>query len=162
MWGLTEGTSLFLPVFKRGARIWTGDTNATQSDGVVDQTGIESATEELRVQCIAHKGATLNGPVIETAENWIVIAFADSLDAALPSCVRIAIEWLSAHGGIDRRDAYALCSVAVSFRVTQSPNQIGSVYCPAASSAPGPGGRPAALCPPGGAASAAWVTARGV
>ena len=40
---LTEGTSLFLPVFKPGARVWTGDANAAQSDGVVDQTGIESA-----------------------------------------------------------------------------------------------------------------------
>ena len=50
LWELTEGTSLFLPVFKSGARIWTGDANATQSDGVVDQTGIESAMEELRVQ----------------------------------------------------------------------------------------------------------------
>ena len=71
---------------------------------------------------------TLSGPTIETAENWIVMAFAESLDAALPNCVRTAIEWLHGHGGIDRRDAYALCSMAVSFRVTQWANQTGSVY----------------------------------
>ena len=128
LWELTEGTSLFLPVFKSGGRIWTGDANATQSDGVVDQTGIESAMEELRVQYTVHKRVTLSGPTIETPENWIVMAFADSLDAALPDCVRIAIEWLSGHGGIHRRDAYALCSMAVSFRVTQWANQTGSVY----------------------------------
>jgi hypothetical protein len=28
LWELTEGTSLFLPVFKPGARVWTGDANA--------------------------------------------------------------------------------------------------------------------------------------
>jgi len=128
LWELTEGSSLFLPVFKPGARVWTGDANATQSDGVVDQTGIESAMEELRVQYTVRKRVTLAGPTIETAENWIVMAFADSLDEALPNCVRTAIDWLHVHGGVDRRDAYALSSMAVSFRVTQWANQTGSVY----------------------------------
>jgi acetamidase/formamidase len=128
LWELTEGTSLFLPVFKPDARVWTGDANATQSDGVVDQTGIESAMEELRVQYTVHKQTMIAGPTIETATHWIVMAFADSLDVALPACVRTAIAWLSTHGGLDRRDAYALCSMAVSFRVTQWADQTGSVY----------------------------------
>ncbi len=125
---LTEGTSLFLPVFKSGARIWTGDANATQSDGVVDQTGVESAMEELRVRYELHKGVSLAGPVIETPTHWIVMAFADSLDVALPECARTAIAWLNEHAELDRRDAYALCSMAVSFRVTQWADQTGSVY----------------------------------
>lgn len=128
LWELTEGTSLFLPVFKPGARVWTGDANATQSDGVVDQTGIESAMEELRVQYVARKGVSIDGPTIETATHWIVMSFSDSLDEALPGCVRTAIGWLAEHGGVDRRDAYALCSMAVSFRVSQWAEQTGSVY----------------------------------
>jgi acetamidase/formamidase len=125
---ITEGTSLFLPVFKPGARVWSGDANAAQSDGVVDQTGIESAMQELRVQYLIHKGVQLAGPTVETPSHWIVMAFADSLDLALPECVRTAIGWLNEHGGLDRRDAYALCSMAVSFRVTQWADQTGSVY----------------------------------
>ena len=96
--------------------------------GVVDQTGIESAMEELRVEYLVHKGVALSGPTVETPSHWIVMAFADSLDVALPVCVRTAIAWLNAHGGLDRRDAYALCSMAVSFRVTQWADQTGSVY----------------------------------
>ena len=84
--------------------------------------------EELRVQYTVHKRMTLTGPTIETPEAWIVMAFASSLDDALPNCVRTAIDWLNVHGGVDRRDAYALCSMAVSFRVTQWANQTGSVY----------------------------------
>jgi acetamidase/formamidase len=125
---ITEGTSLFLPVFKSGARVWCGDANAAQSDGVVDQTGIESAMEELRVQYFVHKGVELAGPTVETPTHWIVMAFADSLDVALPECVRTAIGWLHKHAGLDRRDAYALCSMAISFRVTQWADQTGSVY----------------------------------
>jgi acetamidase/formamidase len=125
---LVAGTSLFLPVFKPGARVWNGDANAAQGDGVVDQTSIETAMEELRVRYDVHRGVTIAGPTIETATHWIVMAFADSLDAALPACVRTAIDWLSTHAKLDRRDAYALCSMAVSFRVTQFADQTGSVY----------------------------------
>ena len=125
---LVAGTSLFLPVFKSGARVWTGDANAAQGDGVVDQTSIETAMEELSVRYDVHKQVALAGPTVETPTHWIVMAFADSLDSALPGCVRTAIEWLSAHADLDRRDAYALCSMAVSFRVTQFADQTGSVY----------------------------------
>jgi len=125
---LVAGTSLFLPVFKPGARVWTGDANAAQGDGVVDQTSIETAMEELRVQFHVHKGVALAGPTVETPTHWIVMAFADSLDSALPACVRVAIDWLNLHAGLDRRDAYALCSMAVSFRVTQFADQTGTVY----------------------------------
>jgi acetamidase/formamidase len=125
---LVAGTSLFLPVFKTGARVWTGDANAAQGDGVVDQTSIETAMQELRVGYDLHHGVTLAGPTVETPTHWIVMAFADSLDAALPNCVRAAIDWLNVHAGLDRRDAYSLCSMAVSFRVTQFADQTGSVY----------------------------------
>ncbi len=125
---LVAGTSLFLPVFKSGARVWTGDANGAQGDGVVDQTSIETAMEEVRVRYHVHKQVALTGPTVETPTHWIVMAFSDSLDSALPACVRTAIDWLNAHAHLDRRDAYALCSMAVSFRVTQFADQTGSVY----------------------------------
>src|ERR1700722_16328708 len=101
LWELTQGTSLFLPVFKPGARVWTGDANAIQSDGVVDQTGIGAAREERRERYSVRRGVHLAGPTIETSSHWIVMAFADSLDVALPNCVRTAIGWLNGHGGLD-------------------------------------------------------------
>jgi len=125
---LVAGTSLFLPVFKSGARVWTGDANAAQGDGVVDQTSIETAMQELRVQYQVHKNVNLAGPTVETPTHWIVLAFAESLDNALTACVRAAIAWLNVYAQLDRRDAYALCSMAVSFRVTQFADQTGSVY----------------------------------
>jgi acetamidase/formamidase len=97
---LVAGTSLFLPVFKPGARVWTGDANAAQGDGVVDQTSIETAMEELRVEYQVHPNVSLAGPTVETPTHWIVMAFADSLDTALPDCVRTVIDWLNVHAGL--------------------------------------------------------------
>lgn len=46
---LVEGTDLFLPVFHKGGRVWTGNSHAVQGDGMVNQTALETAMEDLRI-----------------------------------------------------------------------------------------------------------------
>jgi acetamidase/formamidase len=113
---------------KPGGRIWTGDVHALQGDGVVDQTAIETAAEELDIRYDLHKGVSLRGPIGETDTSWIVVAFAGDLDDAIVACLREVIWWLSDAAGITGPEAYALASMAISFRVTQYANQTGSAY----------------------------------
>ena len=125
---LTVGSSLYLPVAKPGGRLWMGDIHALQGDGVVDQTAIETAAEELKIRYVLHKDVALEGPLGETMSGWIGIGFGESLDDALVACLRGLISWLHAASGISEGEAYALCSMAVSFRVTQYSHQTGSAY----------------------------------
>jgi acetamidase/formamidase len=125
---LTVGSSLFLPVAKPGARLWMGDVHALEGDGVVDQTAIETAAEDLQIRYDLHKNVPLQGPLAETATHWIGLGFADNLDDALVACLRGLIAWLHASSGISEGEAYALCSMAASFRVTQYAHQTGSAY----------------------------------
>jgi acetamidase/formamidase len=125
---LGVGSHLFLPVAKPGGRIWVGDVHALQGDGVVDQTAIETAAENLDIRYDLHRQVPLRGPVGETGTAWIVVAFAASLDGALVACLREVIGWLSAAAGITGPEAYALASMAISFRVTQYARQTGSAY----------------------------------
>jgi len=125
---LTVGSSVFLPVFKPGGRVWFGDVHAVQGDGVVDQTAIETAAEELVIRYDLRKAVPLTGPLVETATEWIGFGFSDNLDDALVRCLRGLIGWLHAAAGLTESEAYALCSLAVSFRVTQYANQLGSAY----------------------------------
>ncbi len=125
---LGVGSHLFLPVAKPGARVWIGDVHALQGDGVVDQTAIETAAEDLEIRYDLHKQVALRGPLGETATAWILVGFAGGLDDALVTCLRELIHWLSAAAGITGPEAYALASMAVSFRVTQYANQTGSAY----------------------------------
>jgi len=124
----TQGASLFLPVAKPGARLWIGDIHAAEGDGVVDQTGIESAAQLLELRLTRHVQVPLDGPLLDTDQAWILIGFADNLDDALVACLRRCIAWLNAAAGIDKSQAYALASLAVSFRITQYSNQTGSAY----------------------------------
>jgi acetamidase/formamidase len=125
---LTAGSHLFLPVAKAGARIWNGDVHALQGDGVVDQTAIETAAEDLEIRYDLHKQVALRGPLGETDTAWIVIGFGGDLDEATVACVREVIHWLAAAAQVTESEAYALASMAVSFRVTQYANQTASAY----------------------------------
>jgi acetamidase/formamidase len=125
---LVEGTSLFLPVFRSGAMIWTGNSKGSQGDGVVNQTGLETAMEDLRIQYILHKRSPLKVLMAETPQAWIGVGNGENLDLALQDCLRGMIAWLAAASGIQPADAYALYSVAGSFRVTRFAQQIQTVY----------------------------------
>jgi acetamidase/formamidase len=125
---LTVGASVFLPVAKPGARAWVGDVHALQGDGVVDQTAIETAAENLEIRYDLHKNVALRAPLAETSDSWILIGFGDSLDDALVACLRELIHWLAAAAAITEPEAYALASMAVSFRVTQYAHQTASAY----------------------------------
>ena len=125
---LTVGSSLFLPVAKPGGRIWVGDVHALEGDGVVDQTAIETAADDMQIRYDVHHQPGLTAPLAETPTHWISIGFGDSLDDALVACLRELIRWLHLASGISEGEAYALCSMQVSFRVTQYANQTGSAY----------------------------------
>jgi acetamidase/formamidase len=125
---LTVGSSLHLPVAKPGGRIWIDDVHALQGDGVVDQTAIETAAEDIQIRYDLHKGVPLTGPLGETPDYWIGLGFADNLDDALVACLRSLISWLHNASGISEPEAYALCSMAVSFRITQYSHQTASAY----------------------------------
>ena len=125
---LRVGSSLFLPVAKPGGRIWIGDVHALQGDGVVDQTAIETAAENLEIRYDLHQQVALRLPLVETADSWILIGFADNLDDALTACLREVIHWLSTATELTESEAYALSSMAVSFRVTQYAHQTASAY----------------------------------
>ncbi|WP_328807348.1 hypothetical protein [Paraburkholderia elongata] len=122
------GTSLFLPVSRDGAMVWTGNSHAAQGDGQVDQTTIETAMEDLQIQYILHKNASLPAPMAETSTHWIGLGFGDSIESALTSGLRGLIKWLAASAGISDLDAYAMWSMAGSFRITQYADQVASAY----------------------------------
>lgn len=125
---LVEGTALFLPVFQPGARVWTGNSHAVQGDGMVNQTALETAMEDLRIQYILHKKVPLALPLAETSTHWIGVGFGSTLDMALVSGLRGLIAWISQALAMPRADAYALWSLAGSFRATKFARQTGSVY----------------------------------
>ena len=116
---LSEGSILYLPVWKPGALIYTGDSHAVQGDGEISLTALETRMKEVLVQVVLHKQKNLAWPVAETDSHWITLGLDKDLNVAMTLAARNAIKFLAAQAKISELDAYALCSMAVSFRVTQ-------------------------------------------
>ena len=116
---LSEGSTLYIPVWKPGALIYTGDSHAVQGDGEISLTALETRMKELRIQVVLHKQKNLAWPVAETHTHWIIMGLDKDLNAAMTLAARNAIKFLATQAKISELDAYALSSIAVSFRVTQ-------------------------------------------
>ncbi len=80
---LTEGATLYIPVFVQGALLWSGDSHAGQGNGEVNLCAIETAFKELNVTVDVIKGATLDWPRIETPTDWITVGYDQDLNKAL-------------------------------------------------------------------------------
>ena len=116
---MAEGSTMFIPVWKPGALIFTGDSHAAQGDGEINLSALETRMQEMRIQVVLHKQKNFAWPIAETPTYWITLGLDKDLNVAMTSAARNAIKFLSTRAGMTELDAYALCSIAVSFRVTQ-------------------------------------------
>jgi acetamidase/formamidase len=126
---LVAGSTLYLPVFNDGALFYTGDGHACQGDGEVDGTAIEiSLTPTL--QLVVHEGAgrDMKWPRAEDAAHYYPMGMGGTIDDALRSAIREAVDFLGRRANLSAADAYALCSLAVDFRIGEAVNDVLMVY----------------------------------
>ena len=116
---MSEGSTMFIPVWQPGGLIFTGDSHAVQGDGEISLTALETRMQELRIRVFLHKQKKFAWPIAETSTHWIILGLDKDLNAAMTMAARNAIAFLASRAKLTPLDAYALCSIAVSFRVTQ-------------------------------------------
>ncbi len=116
---LTEGSVLYVPVWQTGAKLYTGDSHALQGDGEVNLTALETAMREVRIKVVLHKQAGWEWPFAETDTHWFALGVHPDLSEAFNIALHNTLDFLERKAGLTRLDAYALASMAVSFRVTQ-------------------------------------------
>ena len=116
---MAEGSTMFIPVWKPGALIFTGDSHAVQGDGEITITALETRMQELRIHVVLHKQKNFAWPIAETPTHWIILGLDKDLNVAMTLAAQNAINFLATRASLTNIDAYALCSIAVNFRVTQ-------------------------------------------
>jgi acetamidase/formamidase len=126
---LVAGSTLYLPVFNEGALLYAGDGHACQGDGEVDGTAIEiSLAPTLRLIVHRDAGRNMRWPRAEDAANYYSMGMGPTIDEALRCAIREAVEFLKGRAGLSAADAYALCSLAVDFRIGEAVNDVLMVY----------------------------------
>lgn len=139
---LAAGTELYLPVEVAGALFSVGDTHATQGDGEVCGTAIESPMR-LALTFDLVRGANLPFPRFETpgpvarhfdSKGYLVTTGIgpDLMEGARAAVMRMIDEISAAHG-MSAAEAYMLCSVCSDLRISEvvdQPNWVVSFYFP--------------------------------
>jgi acetamidase/formamidase len=138
---LTVGTTVYYPVFAKGALFEAGDGHAGQGNGEVDITALETFLTGT-FQFIVHKGEAtqqkLEWPRAETATQYIAMGFDADLKKATEIAVRNMITFLSEQNPdyphLSRDDAYALISTACDVDISElvDGNDGVHVMCPKA------------------------------
>jgi acetamidase/formamidase len=118
---LQANSRIFLPIFLPGGLFSIGDGHSAQGDGEVNVTAIETSMNGV-IQLIVHKDIPWKLPIAETASDIITMGFGMTLDAAFEDALRNMINFLGDAMNMSAEDAYVLCSLAVSFRITQVVN----------------------------------------
>jgi len=115
---LVAGTTLYIPVWTKGALLEIGDGHAGQGNGEVDITAMETSLTG-RFKLVVRKDLHLTMPRAETPTHWIAMGIDSNLVAATKQAVRQAIDYLVTAKGLTRDDAYMLTSIACDVDITE-------------------------------------------
>ena len=126
---LSEGTTLYVPVWVKGALLWSGDSHAAQGNGEVNLTAIETAFKELAVTLDVVKGMKLDFPLIETANAWVTMGFDKDLNLALDQAKAQTVKFLAEQRKLGAEEAAKLMPRVSDCRVSQVVNIKKGVHC---------------------------------
>jgi acetamidase/formamidase len=115
---LVAGSTLYLPVWAKGALLEVGDGHAGQGDGEVDITALETSLVGT-FQLTVRKDMHLKWPRAETPTHYITMGLNDDLNACATQAVREMIDFLVTQKHLSRDDAYMLSSVAADLHITE-------------------------------------------
>jgi acetamidase/formamidase len=139
---LTQGATLYLPVWVDGALFSCGDPHAAQGDGEVCVSAIE-APMRARLRFGLRKGLPIPGPQFsvpgpltpkcDRRGYYATTGIGPDLMEATRDATRAMLDHLVHYYRLSRQEAYILCSVAVDLKISEvvdAPNWIVSAYLP--------------------------------
>lgn len=117
------GTTVWFPVSVPGALVFLGDCHASQGDGEIVGTGIETSFE-VTIRLSLEKQWRIARPRGQTAEHIFTLGNARPLDQALQHATTEMLDWLQTGYGLDGIAAAHLLGQVVRY-------DVGNVFNPA-------------------------------
>lgn len=123
---IEEGSVLYLPVFVEGALLALGDFHAIMGEGEVGNCGIEIEGEAtLKLDVVRDMKVTF--PMIENKEQWITVAYGETLDEAAAKASKQMFRFLKEYHGLNNVDAGMLIDMVGDLIVCQIVNPMKTV-----------------------------------
>jgi amidase len=115
---ICAGSTVYFPVFHRGAFLFVGDCHQIQGDG--ELCGVAPETDaEVTLSVDVLKGKTIRRPRILAADRFMNLASAKTLEEAVKLAVRDAVDLLVAEKGLTEDEAYMLITIKADIEICQ-------------------------------------------
>jgi len=115
---IRSGVNLYLPVFVDGALLAMGDGKAVMGDGEVCGTGV-GVPLNIDLTCTVRDPIPVRRPIIETADSWMTIGSAPTLEEAARVATLDMIALLQASHGFSFERAYMFTSLVGHLKISQ-------------------------------------------
>jgi acetamidase/formamidase len=126
---LTEGTTLYVPVFVKGALLWTGDSHAAQGNGEINLTALETAYKEMNVTVDVVKNMKIEWPRIGTKDAWITLGLDRDLNKALEILMGETSRLLIEDRQLSKEQADRMMMANWDCRITQVVDVNKGIHC---------------------------------
>jgi acetamidase/formamidase len=130
---LVAGTTVYFPVFVAGGLFSIGDTHAVQGLGEVSGTAMETPMRIVYEIRVIKGGRSIAEPQYETADYYATTGFGTTIDEAAKQATRYMIDYLMATQGLNRDQAYMLCSLAGDLKIAEAvdaPHMLVTMHMP--------------------------------
>ncbi|CAA9553499.1 MAG: probable acetamidase/formamidase protein [uncultured Thermomicrobiales bacterium] len=131
--GFREGVTVYFPVFEPGALFFLGDGHATQGDGEIVGTGIETSLD-VHFTVDVRKGERIDWPRGENEAEIFTVGNARPLDQALQHATTEMVRWLGTRYGLDILAASTLLGQCVEYDIANVYDPAYTVVCKVATS----------------------------
>lgn len=120
---ITEGSSVYLPIFVKGALLACGDTHAAMGDGESCFSAVETESL-LTLRCQVIDDMKLTHPMVVTASDVMTVGYGRNLEEACKIALDNMAALITKKLGLDFIDATMLISVAADLRINQIVNTV--------------------------------------
>lgn len=115
---ITEGATIYFPVFHEGALFGLGDMHAAMGDGEIGVSGVEvPGKADLSLEVL--KGKSLNHPLVKNKDGLYVLVSAETLDEAAKIAVEEMVDLLLPHTDLDLSELTMLLSAIGQAQISQ-------------------------------------------
>lgn len=115
---VTQGATIYLPVFHQGALLFIGDGHAVQGDGEITGDALETSMDfSLVTKIIKSSELRLNFPRFEDAEHIMAMATAKTLEEALKLATLGLLEWIQKDYSLALNEATQVLGPLIEYRI---------------------------------------------
>lgn len=115
---IVAGSTVYFPIFVKGALFSIGDTHAAQGMGEVAGTAVE-APMRIRFRVKVIKGLLIEEPQYETKDYYATTGFGTTIDEAARKATDYMVNHIVKTYDISWEEAYMLCSVAGDLKIAE-------------------------------------------